>query len=115
MALSKTGSRYRNCGCWRGVDDLRVVAIGLLARLRDALASHHSRDLKQRCRARLSRRPALRKDRIEESRSQAEEALRIQPNNSDAQNNLALALFREGRLREAGEHWKRSLELKPTV
>jgi tetratricopeptide (TPR) repeat protein len=55
----------------------------------------------------------LRENRIEESRSQAEEALRIHPDNSAAQNNLALALFREGRLPEAVDHWKRSLELKP--
>ena len=55
----------------------------------------------------------LRENRIEEARSQAEEALRIHPDNSVAQNNLALALFREGRLSEAVDHWKRSLELKP--
>ena len=57
----------------------------------------------------------LRENRIEESRSQAEEALRIHPDNSVAQNNLALALFREGRLSEAVDHWKRSLESSPTA
>lgn len=55
----------------------------------------------------------LRENRIDESRAQAEEALRIRPDNSDAQNNLALALFRSGRLREASDHWQRSLALKP--
>ena len=55
----------------------------------------------------------LRENRIDESRAQAEEALRIRPDNSNAQNNLALALFRSGRLREAVDHWRRSLELKP--
>jgi Flp pilus assembly protein TadD len=50
----------------------------------------------------------LRQNRIEEAGMQAEEALQIRPDNSYAQNNLALALFRSGRLLEAVEHWKRS-------
>src|SRR5436190_7417110 len=55
----------------------------------------------------------LRENRIEESRLQAEEAVQIRPGSSDAQNDLALALFRSGRLREAADHWQRSLELNP--
>ncbi|PYI76761.1 MAG: hypothetical protein DMF04_07930, partial [Verrucomicrobia bacterium] len=43
----------------------------------------------------------LRENRIEASRLQAEEAVQIRPGSSDAQNDLALALFRSGRLREA--------------
>jgi protein O-mannosyl-transferase len=53
----------------------------------------------------------LRENRIEESRLQAEEAVQIRPDSSDAQNDLALALFRSGRLREAADHWQRSLAL----
>src|SRR5436190_124474 len=55
----------------------------------------------------------LRENRIEESRLEAEEAVQIRPDSSDAQNDLALALFRSGRLREAADHWQRSLELNP--
>jgi protein O-mannosyl-transferase len=53
----------------------------------------------------------LRENRIEESRLQAEEAVQIRPDSSDAQNDLALALFRSGRLREAADQWQRSLAL----
>lgn len=56
----------------------------------------------------------MRKNRVADSLAQAEEAVRIQPNNADAQNDLALALFRSGRAREAAEHWRRCLQLAPT-
>jgi Flp pilus assembly protein TadD len=55
----------------------------------------------------------LRQGRIPEAISHAEAALKINANNADAHNNLALAISRRGRLAEAVAHWNQSLKIHP--
>jgi tetratricopeptide (TPR) repeat protein len=55
----------------------------------------------------------MRQGRINEAIAHSEEALRIRPNDADAQNNLGLALLQTGDLKNATVHLKQALEIDP--
>ena len=55
----------------------------------------------------------MRQGRVAASLAESKEAVRLNPGAADAQNNLALALFRSGRPKKAAEHWEIAHRLKP--
>ena len=55
----------------------------------------------------------MRRGMIAQSLSESKEAVRLNPGAADAQNNLALALFRSRQHTEAVEHWEIAYRLKP--
>jgi cytochrome c-type biogenesis protein CcmH/NrfG len=55
----------------------------------------------------------MRKGRVNEAIEHSEEALRIRPNDADAQNNLGLALLQTGDTKRAIAHLQKALEINP--
>lgn len=55
----------------------------------------------------------LRQNRVADSLAEGQTALQLQPDDPDAMNNTALALFRSGRPAEAARLWEQSLARKP--
>jgi tetratricopeptide (TPR) repeat protein len=55
----------------------------------------------------------MRRGRLNEAIEHSEEALRIRPNDTDAQNNLGLALLQNGDPKRAVAHFEKALEINP--
>ncbi len=55
----------------------------------------------------------MRRGRVDEAIEHSEEALRIRPNDADAENNLGLALLQRGETKRALAHLKKGLEINP--
>jgi tetratricopeptide (TPR) repeat protein len=55
----------------------------------------------------------MRRGRVSEAIGHSEEALRIRPNDADAQNNLGLAMLQTGDTKRAVEHLEKALEINP--
>ena len=55
----------------------------------------------------------MRRGRVNEAIEHSEEALRIRPNDADAQNNLGLALLQNGDPKRAVAHFEKTLEINP--
>jgi protein O-mannosyl-transferase len=55
----------------------------------------------------------MRRGRVQEAIEHSEEALRIRPNDADAQNNLGLAMLQTGDTKGAVEHLEKALEINP--
>ena len=55
----------------------------------------------------------MRRSRVSEAIEHSEEALRIRPNDADAQNNLGLALLQTGDAKRAVEHLEKTLQINP--
>jgi tetratricopeptide (TPR) repeat protein len=55
----------------------------------------------------------VRRGRVSEAIEHSEEALRIRPNDSDAQNNLGLALLQTGEVKRAVAHFEKALAVNP--
>ena len=55
----------------------------------------------------------MRRGRVNEAIEHSEEALRIRPNDADAQNNLGLAMLQTGDTKRAVEHLEKALEINP--
>jgi Flp pilus assembly protein TadD len=55
----------------------------------------------------------MRKGRVNQAIEHSEEALRIRPNDADAQNNLGLALLQRGETKRAVAHLEKALAVDP--
>ena len=55
----------------------------------------------------------MRRGRVNEAIEHSEEALRIRPNDADAQNNLGLAMLQTGDTKRAVEHLEKALQINP--
>jgi len=55
----------------------------------------------------------MRRGRVREAIEHSEDALRIRPNDADAQNNLGLAMLQTGDTKRAVEHLEKALEINP--
>lgn len=55
----------------------------------------------------------MRRGRVDEAIEHSEEALRIRPNDADAQNNLGLAMLQRGETKGAVMHLEKALEINP--
>jgi protein O-mannosyl-transferase len=55
----------------------------------------------------------LRRGRVSEAIEHSEEALRIRPNDADAQNNLGLAFLQTGDVKRAVTHFEEALQINP--
>jgi len=55
----------------------------------------------------------MRRGRVPEAIQHSEEALRIRPNDADAQNNLGLAMLQTGDTKRAVEHLEKALQINP--